>query len=53
MAQHTLAVVIIASEEMTTMKNVMLAIRAFNSHRHSIMMYVEDFHPQRHHHNEQ
>ncbi|MBR3028226.1 MAG: hypothetical protein IKH58_08825 [Bacteroidales bacterium] len=53
MAQHTLATVIVGSEEMPAMKNVVLAIGTLDSRRHDIMMHVEDLRPQRHHHDEQ
>jgi len=53
LAQQTLTVAIFASEEMTTMKNVMLTIGTLDNSRHDILMYVEDFRPQRHYHDEQ
>ena len=53
LTQHTFATIIIGSEEMTAMENVMLTIRTLDSRRHDILMHVEDFRPQRHHHDEQ
>jgi hypothetical protein len=53
LAQHTFATVIVGSEEMSAMENVMLTVGTLESCRHDIMMHVEDLRPQRHHHDKQ